>query len=73
MVVRPAQAEMSHEVVKISKKRWDSETGKAWSDYSQEVTEAQCDSEILSIDNQIAELNATKDGWTALKADIKAL
>tara|TARA_R100000234_G_scaffold30069_4_gene17596 strand:- start:15473 stop:15796 length:324 start_codon:yes stop_codon:yes gene_type:complete len=73
VVVRSAQAEVSHEVVQLTKKRWDSETGKAISDYTKEVNEALCDSEILSLENQIAELNASKDGWTALKADIKAL
>ena len=39
-VVRKAQAEESHEVVQLSKKVYDSETGKAGADQVQDVTEA---------------------------------
>jgi len=73
VVVRAAQAEESHEVVQLSKKVYDSETGKAGADRVQDVTEAQCDSQIASCDSRIADVTAEKDGWTALKADIAAL
>ena len=32
-----------------------------------------CDEAVKSLDEQIAELTAQKEGWVALKADIKAL
>ena len=73
VVVRAAKAEQSHEVVQLSKKVYDSETGKASADQVQDVTVAQCDSSIASCDSRIADIQAEKDGWTALKADIKAL
>jgi len=73
VVVRAAQAEKSHEVVQLSKKRYDAETGKADADQVQNVTEAQCDQQIASCDSNIAVVEAEKDGWTALKADIAAL
>ena len=43
VVVRQAQAEISHEVVKLNKKRWDAETGKAVADESMQVDEVYCD------------------------------
>ena len=73
VVVRAAQAEKSHEVVQLSKKVYDSETGKAGADQVQDVTVAQCDDQIASCDSRIADIQAEKDGWTALKADIAAL
>jgi len=73
VVVRAAQAEESHEVVQLSKKRYDAETGKAGADQVQDVSEAQCDSQIASCDSRIADIEAEKSGWTTLKADIKAL
>jgi len=73
VVVRAAKAEESHEVVQLSKKRYDAETGKAGADQVQDVTVAQCDNQIASCDSRIADIQAEKDGWTALKADIAAL
>ena len=73
VVVRAASAEESHEVVQLSKKRYDAETGKAGKDQVQDVTEAQCDERITSCDSRIADIEAEKSGWTTLKADIKAL
>ena len=73
VVVRAARAEQSHEVVQLSKKRYDAETGKAGADQVQDVTEAQCDDQIASCDSRIADIEAEKSGWTTLKADIKAL
>ena len=73
VVVRAAQAEKSHEVVQLSKKRYDAETGKAGADQVQDVTVAQCDSQIASCDSRIADIEAEKSGWTTLKADIAAL
>ena len=73
VVVRSAKAEESHEVVQLSKKVYDSETGKASADQVQDVTVSQCDSSIASCDSRIADIQAEKDGWTALKADIAAL
>ena len=73
VVVRPAQAEHSHEVAQLSKKLYDAETGKAGADQVQDVTEAQCDDQIASCDSRIADIEAEKSGWTTLKADIAAL
>ena len=73
VVVRSAMAEESHEVVQLSKKVYDPETGKAGKDQVQDLTEAQCDDQIASCDSRIADIQAEKDGWTALKADIAAL
>ena len=73
VVVRSASAEVSHEAIQLTKKRYDAETGKALPDYTQEVSVEQCDSSIADCDKRIAEITAEKDGWTALKADIKAL
>ena len=73
VVVRAAQAEKSHEVVQLSKKRYDAETGKAGADQVEDVTVAKCDNQIASCDSSIADIQAEKDGWTALKADIVAL
>ena len=73
VVVRQAQDEISHQEIKLRQKRYDLETGKATDDYVLTVSEALCDTEVTNLDNQIANLTAEKDGWTALKADIKAL
>jgi len=73
VVVRAKRDEVSHEAVQLSKKRYDAETGKALADNTQEVTSEMCTQEIARYDNQIADLTAEKDGWTALKADIDAL
>ena len=73
VVVRAAQAEESHEVVQLSKKTFDPETGTAGTDNVQTVTVAQCDDEISRCDAQIADATAVKAGWEALKTDIAAL
>ena len=73
VVVRKAKAEESIELIQLSKKRYDPETGKALEDYKEVVSESACDDAVADIDNQIAELTAQKEGWEALKADIKAL
>tara|TARA_R100000152_G_C6591131_1_gene51561 strand:- start:231 stop:554 length:324 start_codon:yes stop_codon:yes gene_type:complete len=73
VVVRQAQAEESIDVIKLSKKRYDPETGKALADHEERMSVEQCDQAVSDIDNQIAELTAQKEGWVALKADIKAL
>jgi|TARA_R110000824_G_scaffold373291_1_gene563694 hypothetical protein len=73
VVVRPARAEQSHEVVQLSKKSFDPETGTAIADQIQDVTVAQCDIQIASLNSRIADLTADKDGWIALKVDIAAL
>ena len=73
VVVRAAQAEQSHEVIQLSKKTYDAETGKAGIANTQDVTVAQCDTQISSCDSRMADIQAEKDGWTALKADIAAL
>ena len=73
VVVRAASAEESHEVVQLSKKRYDPETGKAGKDQVQDLTEVQCDDQIASCDSRIADIEAEKSGWTTLKADIAAL
>ena len=73
VVVRAAQAEQSHEVVQLSKKRYDAETGKAGADQVEDVTVAKCDNQIASCDSRIADIEAEKSGWTTLKADIAAL
>ena len=73
VVVREARAEQSHEVVKLTKKTFDPETGAAGTDNVSEVTVAQCDNEISRCDAQIADATAVKEGWEALKKDIAAL
>tara|TARA_R100001594_G_scaffold123799_1_gene160368 strand:+ start:542 stop:865 length:324 start_codon:yes stop_codon:yes gene_type:complete len=73
VVVREAKDEVSHEVVKLTKKTFNPETGAAGTDNVQTVTVAECDNKIAQCDNQIAEQNAEKAGWEALKTDIKAL
>ena len=73
VVVREAKAEVSHEVVQLTKKTFDPETGAAGTDSVSEVTAAKCDSEISRCDAQIAEATAQKEGWEALKKDIAAL
>tara|TARA_R100000152_G_C6743813_1_gene167529 strand:+ start:127 stop:450 length:324 start_codon:yes stop_codon:yes gene_type:complete len=73
VVVREAKAEVSHDVIQLTKKRYDSDTGKALTDVIQNVSVEQCNSSIADCDKRIAEVTAEKDGWTALKADIEAL
>ena len=73
VVVRAAKAEQSHEVVQLTKKSFDPETGIAGADQVQDVTVDQCNNQIASCDSRIADVQAEKDGWTALKADIAAL
>lgn len=73
VVVREAKAEVSHEVVKLTKKTFDPETGAAGTDNVSEVTVAQCDNEISRCDERIAEATSQKEGWEALKKDIAAL
>lgn len=73
VVVRKAQAEESRDEIQITKKRYDAETGTAVADAVETVSEAVCDDAIAQCDKVIAEQTAIKDGWTALKADIKAL
>ena len=73
VVVRKAQAEKSHEVVQLTKKTFDPETGAAGTDNVQTVTVEECDRMITQCDNNITEQTAVKAGWEALKTDIKAL
>ena len=73
VVVRAAQAEKSHEVVQLTKKTFNPETGAAGTDNVQTVTVAQCDDEISRCDTEIADATAVKAGWEALKKDIAAL
>lgn len=73
VVVREARAEVSHETIKLSKKTYDAETGKAGADSVQDVTVAMCDDRIAMCDNQIADAEAQKAGWETLKTDIAAL
>ena len=73
VVVRHAIDEVSHEVVKLTKKTFDPETGAAGTDNVSEVTVKQCDNEISRCDAQIADATAVKEGWEALKKDIAAL
>tara|TARA_R100001015_G_C4633768_1_gene199200 strand:- start:4683 stop:5006 length:324 start_codon:yes stop_codon:yes gene_type:complete len=73
VVVREAKAEESIDIIKLSKKRYDPETGKALSDFEERMSVEKCDEAVKSLDEQIVNLTAEKDGWIALKADIKAL
>jgi len=73
VVVRAKTDEISHDEIKLSKKRFDSSTGSAVADEVQSVSVEECDSQIAQCDKQIAEYTARKGGWTALKTDIKAL
>ena len=73
VVVREASAEVSHDVISLSKKRFNSETGSAMAAEVMNVDAAMCDQNIASCDSQITEMTAQKAGWTALKTDIAAL
>tara|TARA_R100000152_G_C6603291_1_gene59646 strand:- start:167 stop:490 length:324 start_codon:yes stop_codon:yes gene_type:complete len=73
VVVRHASAEVSHDEIKLTKKRFDPETGSALADVVQSVSVQNCDDEIARFDKQIAEATAQKEGWEALKKDIQAL
>ncbi len=73
VVVREAKDEVSHEVVKLTKKTFDPETGAAGADNVSVVTVEQCDNEISRCDEQIAEVTSQKEGCEALKKDIAAL
>ena len=73
VVVRAKTDEVSHDEIKLSKKRFDPSTGSALADELQRVSVEECDRQIAQCDEQIAEYTAQKDGWTALKTDIKAL
>jgi len=73
VVVREAKAEESKDVIKLNKKRYDPETGKAQDDVVETMSVEKCADSVKNIDNQIAELTAQKEGWEALKADIEAL
>ena len=73
VVVRQGIAEESKDIIKLSKKRYDPETGKALANIEEDVSVSRCDEEVSRLDNQIAELTAQKEGWEALKADIEAL
>jgi len=73
VVVRAKSDEVSHDEIKLSKKQFDQNTGSALADLVQTVSVKECDREIAQCEQQIAEFTAQKDGWTALKTDIKAL
>ena len=73
VVVRSAKAEESHEVIQITKKTYDAETGKAGADQVEDITVARCDENIAMCDSRITDITNDKDGWTALKTDIEAL
>ena len=72
-VVRAKVDEKSHEEIMLSKKVYDSETGKALTDSVVAVSDGECDVMIESIDLQVTELGEQKSGWVALKADIAKL
>ena len=73
VVVRSARAEVSHEAIQLTQKRYDAETGKALADENINVSVEMCDNSIADCDKRIADINAEKDGWTVLKTDIEAL
>tara|TARA_B110000444_G_C18527956_1_gene449783 strand:- start:230 stop:553 length:324 start_codon:yes stop_codon:yes gene_type:complete len=72
-VVRAKVDEKSHDEIMLSKKVYDSETGKALTDSVIAVSSKECDVMIENIDKQITELGEQKSGWEALKADIAKL
>ena len=72
-VVRAKVDEKSHDEIMLSKKVYDSETGKALTDSVVAVSDGECDVMIESIDLQVTELGEQKSGWVALKADIAKL
>lgn len=73
VVVRAKTDEISHDEIKLSKKRFDPNTGSSLDDELQSVSVEECDRQIARCDKQIAEYTAQKGGWNALKTDIKAL
>ena len=72
-VVREKVEERSHDEIMLSKKVYDSETGKALADNVIAVSNEECNVMIENINKQVTELGEQKAGWVALQADIAKL
>lgn len=72
-VVREKVEEQSHDEIMLSKKVYDSETGKALADSVVAVSNEECNVMIENINKQVTELGEQKAGWVALQADIAKL
>lgn len=72
-VVREKVEEQSHDEIMLSKKVYDSETGKALPDSVVAVSNEECNVMIENINKQVTELGEQKAGWVALQADIAKL
>ena len=72
-VVRPAEAEESHEELQLVKKQFNPMNGQALDDYVQSFEISDIDREIAQKDDEISRLQSEKADWEALKSDLEAL
>lgn len=57
----------------VKRKAWNAETGETLPDVTEPVSVELCDEHLEDIDGRIADLQAQRAGWAALKADLEAL
>ena len=72
-VVRPAEAEESHEELQLVKKQFNPMNGQALDDSVQSFEISDIDREIAQKDDEISRLQSEKADWEALKSDLEAL
>jgi uncharacterized small protein (DUF1192 family) len=72
-VVRPAEAEESHEELQLVKKQFNPMNGQALDDFVQSFEISEIDREIAQKDDEISRLQLEKADWEALKSDLEAL
>jgi uncharacterized small protein (DUF1192 family) len=72
-VVRPAEAEESHEELQLVKKQFNPMNGQALDDIIESFEISDIDREIAQKDDEISRLQSEKADWEALKSDLEAL
>jgi len=72
-VVRPAEAEESHEELQLVKKQFNPMNGQALDDAVESFEISDIDREIARADDEISKLQSEKADWEALKSDLEAL
>ena len=72
-VVRPAEAEESHEELQLVKKQFNPMNGQALDDAVQSFEISEIDREIAQKNDEISRLQSEKADWEALKSDLEAL
>ena len=72
-VVRPAEAEQSHDELQLVKKQFDPNSGKAMDDAVQSYSLSEVASEIQRCKDRASEAQAEQAGWEELEKDLKAL